>query len=332
MIKYRIKMIAAGIVALFGIDAFAEPVGFESLPIEMVHEVSKHLPLADAKNRRLVNHFVNGGVELNKTGRIFDRAEFLEKLEKIERLLELEQYIPLTESKSSYGKLWNRLRNKAQNLISHIGISQELWVEVMGNNPSHFKEQRYCPATHRSIQVSKRNGEIEKIELCPELPVEMVQARNDHERNSDEEFIARLNLAFKLAGRDIKFRRATAKEYIWADSEGGKNPKQENDPDLWKYATWYSISNKDPARDPDDNILLASGEHQPHGVKAKNKNGFGFYRSGVWEWTDNMLGLDLVGGSWSSGPENAVSGIRGGYWPSYYWYLSIGPARLVRTQ
>ena len=180
----------------------------------MVHEVSKHLPLADAKNRRLVNHFVNGGVELNKTGRIFDRAEFLEKLEKIERLLELEQYIPLTESKSSYGKLWNRLRNKAQNLISHIGISQELWVEVMGNNPSHFKEQRYCPATHRSIQVSKRNGEIEKIELCPELPVEWVQARNDQKRNSDEEFIARLNLAFKLAGKDMKFRRATAKEYI----------------------------------------------------------------------------------------------------------------------
>jgi len=199
MFKHRITMIGAGIVVLFGIDAFAEPVGFESLPIEMVHEVSKHLPLADAKNLRLVNHFVNGGVELNKTGRIFDRAEFLEKFKKIERLLELEQYIPLTESKQ---------------LISHIGISQELWVEVMGNNPSNFKEQKYCPATHRSIQVSKRNGEIEKIELCPELPVEWVQARNDQKRNSDEEFIARLNLAFKLAGKDMKFRRATAKEYI----------------------------------------------------------------------------------------------------------------------
>jgi len=173
-----------------------------------------------------------GGIELNKTGRIFDRAEFLEKFEKIERLLELENYIPLTESESSYGKFWNWRRNKAQNLISHIGTSQELWVEVMGNNPSNFKEQKYCPATHRSIQVSKRNGEIEKIELCPELPVEWVQARNDQKRNSDEEFIARLNLAFKLAGKDMKFRRATAKEYIWADSEGNKNPKQENDPDL----------------------------------------------------------------------------------------------------
>ena len=72
-----------------------------------------------------------------------------------------------------------------------------------------------------------------------------------------------------------------------------------------------------------------SGMRQPHGVKAKKPNNFGFYRSGVWEWTENEnrgSRRGLVGGSWRDDPERAASGFRISGWAGTGTTMSAPPA------
>ena len=157
----------------------------------------------------------------------------------------------------------------------------------------------------------QEDGSTKKVEMCSDFPVDSVQAQNDGRKNSDEEFINKLNRVYEILGLDTRYRRATAEEFEWADTEGGMAPKLNND-DLWRYATYRDISDKDPTQHPDQSPLLFSKEKQSHGVNVKEANVFGFRRSGLWEWTDNMVGADrvLVGGSWDYCRECAVSGIR----------------------
>ena len=158
-----------------------------------------------------------------------------------------------------------------------------------------------------------------------------VQARNDGRENSDEEFLIRLNQIYQEKGLSTQFRRATAEEYEWAETEGGQKRRSMNDPDFGEYVTYEGISDKAPL---DLSQPSPSGEHQTHGVNAKRANNFGFYRSGVWEWTENMSDWGdrvLVGGSWDYYPECAASGYRISRWADYQSYR-VGPARLVRTE
>jgi formylglycine-generating enzyme required for sulfatase activity len=134
-----------------------------------------------------------------------------------------------------------------------------------------------------------------------------------------EEFLIELNLVFRKAEMNVQFRRQTIKEYEWAETNGGLQPKKVSDPIFWKYATHKYNSNRDPQ---DLKQSSPSGQHQTHAVKAKlpvehilpNGKAFYFYRSGVWEWTQDAFELCsyqfLVGGSWNHLPDEAASGYR----------------------
>lgn len=280
---------------------------------------------------------------------VVGRTSPRERFERIESLLELDRYIPLLEPRLKSVSKW-KFWKKEQNLepvagptnqsISPIGVSQELWVEVMGNNPSLFTDKEYCPNTHRIVEVNIELERVEEVGICPELPVENVQAQNEEFKDSDEEFIERLNLAFSLVGRKERFRRATAEEYIWADTERDQTPKEKNG-NLWKYATYLEISDKDPTQDPKLNKRLPSQQKQTHGVKAKMPNAIGFYRSGVWEWTGTIEAVSrlrpdrlkhvLVGGSWNQSQGEAASGRKRMRW-SNLPDSDVGAGRLVMIQ
>jgi len=333
----KMLCVIAGFGTLVSGESFAVgDRGFQDLPFEIIQNIYSPMNLKERREAR-VNRLTDAvAVDLNKGDIGIVGSKFKEKFERIENLLELDQFIELpVKARTWRDWLWDSKDFGPSHAISHIGVSQELWFEVMGNNPSKFKEEKYCPdgpGKHKFGSVFKQDGTTEKVPMCPDLPVEQVQAENDGNKNSDEEFITRLNKAFELAGKDIKFRRATFKEYVWADTEGGTNPKLANDPNFWKYATHYKISNLDPTQDPDLNIRLSSNEGQTHGVKAKDGTSLGFKRSGVWEWTVDMEGSlrVFVGGSWDDLPELATSGNRGAGWPDNQ-DSNFGAARLVRT-
>lgn len=294
-------------IALIAKTGFAaEQNSFQSLPVEMVEEIFSHLSPQELRAAR-VDDRTDAIIEF------MDPNSFNKRFKRIEALLELEEFIPLPNS------------NQA---LSHIGISQELWVEVMGNNPSRFTDKKYCPNSHKIKDVYRKNGNVVKVEMCRDLPVETIKAKEGESKYSDQAFIDRLNVLYEIQKLDTRFRRATAQEYSWADEAGGIAPKQIMDTEFWKYVTYHQISDRAPL---DLSRPSPSGEHQTHGVKAKLPNILGFYRSGVWEWTDTVVDSVrvLVGGSWSTVPERAVSGFR------YLIHVgprvpAIGAARLVR--
>src|SRR5689334_14723331 len=104
MFKFGAKMISVGVLALVGVDALADSVGFENFPWEIVGEVSRHVSLEDARNMRLVNKFTSSRVADKNSNQIFNPAKFEKKFENIERLLELENYISLPNLKQSQWK------------------------------------------------------------------------------------------------------------------------------------------------------------------------------------------------------------------------------------
>jgi len=309
----------ASMTALAAGESFAleGQAGFQNLPVEMIEEIFSYRNREERRGARFFGREADAIIVGMSNGEIGIRgSKFKEKVEKIEELLELDQFISLREMPEVI----------TNDTISHIGVSQELWFEVMGNNPSAFKEKKYCPETYKVL---------DGIEMCSDFPVERVQAQNSRNKNSDEEFITRLNKAFKLAGKDIRFRRATVGEYNWADTAGNQNPKLANDPELWKYSSYYTISDKAPL---DLSQPSPSGEHQSHGVKAKQPNhtpdGKHFYRSSVWEWTHDTQSYtqgslrSLVGGSWAGFKEFAASDFRSAFQP-YARGSDLGSARLV---
>ena len=204
--------------------------------------------------------------------------------------------------------------------IAASGVSQKLWVEVMGNNPSKFKERKYCPDTYVEVTV---DGKI--IGMCPTLPMDKVAAESKGERDSDEEFIGSLNQIYEKAGLPTRFRRQTRAEYGFADTADGKEPKTDTQADLKDYTPYYEISNQAS--------FAPSGERQPRSILNNKANTVGFRRSGNWEWADDRDGSDraLVGGGWCSNPVNAASGYRFALVPTLR-HDRIGPSRLVRTQ
>jgi hypothetical protein len=249
------------------------------------------------------------------------------KLRRIEKLMDSDHFIPLPGS-------------SVMASISPIGVSQELWFEVMGNNPSHFKIKKFCPGldnrgevAHKALMMVKKSGEPERIEMCRHLPVERVKALSNGNKNSDEEFINQLNLLYSKSGSSVKFRRAKVEEWNYADTAGDTQPKRADDVDLWKYVTYWDISDKDPGQNPNLNLPSPSAEVQTHPVKGKQANSLGFYRNCVSEWTDDTIGSVRVdaGGSWRSSPRRAASGFRTVGLPNSR-SSSGGASRLVRAE
>ena len=171
--------------------------------------------------------------------------------------------------------------------IMDAPVTQRQWYAVTGENPSFFKQRRYCMDGHVVM-----GG----VELCPEHPVEMVSWEDI------QKFIERLKSEL-----GIRYRLPTEAEWEYAARAGtvtaysfGDNPAG-----LKEYAVYM---------DP---------QNQTRKVRSKSANSWGLYdvHGNVWEWTEDVYVEKLAGGI---GPlENTVEcrTIRGGGWFGYSDYL-----------
>jgi hypothetical protein len=294
-----------------------------SIPYELIEMIFSYLEPKDLSSSSQLNS------STYEIAHLINRKRLRNKIIRIEKLMDFDNFIPLVSPPDLAA-------------ISHIAVTQELWFEVMGNNPSKFKDFQYCPASYKALRG---------IPMCSDFPVETIQFRDDGLGNSDEEFLFRLNRLYESQGLSTRFRSATFREYNWADTEGGKTPKRSEDPEFWKFATYRAISDRDPS---DLTKPSPSGLHQTHGVQAKKSNAFGFYRSGVWEWTkdkDNTVwtasdrGDEYGADDMADQPNNSFRFLLGGSWSQYIRYSNsgftfadregaandYGAARLVKT-
>jgi formylglycine-generating enzyme required for sulfatase activity len=199
-------------------------------------------------------------------------------------------------------------------------VTQEVYARFTGKNPSHFKEQKYCPRTFKTMEI-KGN----QIPMCPDHPVEQVSW------DDAIEFVRLVN--HELQGQGYTYFLPTEAQTEYAMRGGIKTAyvSGADERDLEKYV-WYAKN---------------SGG-QTHSVRSMSSNPFGIYRGSVWEWTmdwydknyQGSSGLDptgpcsgslrvLRGGSWGGSARGCRSAYRDCYDPGLrYNYLGF---RLVRT-
>jgi hypothetical protein len=210
--------------------------------------------------------------------------------------------------------------------IAAFGIPQELWVEVMGNNPSFFKEEKHCPGPQGPHKKMIIHGVL--ISMCPEFPVETIRGTNYGKKDSDEEFIAKLNKIYEKAGRKNRFRCSRVDEYYYADTVGGASLKRESDALLDKNDPRY-LGNYTP--------YMGDEKDQPRSILENVPNALNFRRSGVQEWIMNnnfkSNPRNLVGSSYGhtsdiADSKNPPLSIWSGMEPVKY----VGPCRLVRVK
>ena len=168
-------------------------------------------------------------------------------------------------------------------------VTQSQWFDVMGDNPSYFKEKKYCD-DHQVV-----NG----VELCPNNPVEKV-AWNDV-----RQYIKKLNDGISGCHgmpRDASgcYRLPTEAEWGFAARGGTTSAHSFNEGIIDDYA-WY----------------LGNSDGQTHPVGLSRKNPYDLYdmHGNVWEWVQDRYRKTLPGGTdplhVSSGPYRII---RGGSW------------------
>jgi hypothetical protein len=175
----------------------------------------------------------------------------------------------------------------------------------MGNNPSFFSEDRFCKTTI-----------VNGVRICPDFPADSVRFRDEHHKDSVQEFLRVLHRIFKKANLDAQFRVMTRSEFVWAARGGtettyvsGASPA-----DLWKYTTYSEIAALDPEKDPQLRVPSYSRCLQTCSVRLKAANSYGFRRSGLWEWTFDPDVVSFVD----------VGRSRYGYLNGGSWYVPAG--------
>ena len=152
-------------------------------------------------------------------------------------------------------------------------VTQQMWFDVMKENPSHFKTSEYC----------NNHLKIDGEDLCPDHPVEKVSW------NDVQVYVERLNKAEGLTGcrgtpRDPKgcYRLPTEAEWEYAVREGmttaylfGKTPRA-----YWKEYGWNSNDRTQPAK-----------------TKIANSYGLHDMRGNVWEWVQDSFSEDAPEGT-----------------------------------
>ena len=146
-------------------------------------------------------------------------------------------------------------------------VTQRMWVEVMGENPSRFQAPGHC-RNHKNI-----NG----VPLCPDLPVEGVGA------DSVRKFIQKLNRELGITDSERMYRLPSEAQWEYAARAGTTTayPRGAGSMDLWKYATFIENS---------------GGQTRP--VRSTRPNLWGLYdmRGNVWELTENTYSEVLPDG------------------------------------
>ena len=230
---------------------------------------------------------------------------------------------PLSEKDQDEDELLHQVTLTKDFEIGSTEVTQLQWVVVMGSNPSHFKEESYCPESYMEI-----NG----VSLCSDFPVESVSW------NAVKEYISAYN---KRAKDNFTYRLPTETEWEFAARAGTSTAYSfgNSSSELTDYA-WFSEN---------------SGE-QTRAVATKKPNPLGIYdvHGNVWEWVEdwydgpypnssvtnprslNPRGLISIfsriirGGSWRSDKAHYLrSANRNGGKPDLHW-SRVG-FRLVRT-
>ncbi len=162
-------------------------------------------------------------------------------------------------------------------------VTQAMYFEMTGINPSKFKNQEYCPLSFES-RISHTTGRVET--LCPNNPVEKVSF------NDVKNFIAFLN-----AKTEMNYRLPTEAEWEYAARAGSQSTYSfgDNATLLSEYAIYSGNS--------------GSKTHPVGAMRnyANNPNHNGIYDmyGNVWEWTQDWYN------AWTSGRVNPTGHFTG---------------------
>ena len=171
--------------------------------------------------------------------------------------------------------------------IMDTPVTQSMWYEIMGENPSFYSYKEYCN-NHKSM-----GG----VGMCPDLPVERVSW------NNIQRFLKKLNYSLGLSRKDgyglpteaqweYAVRAGTRTAYWFGDDPG----------DLDQYA-WYG----------------SNSGNQTRPVRSKRPNPWGLYdmHGNVSEWVRDYHSEQLMGGlNPLQANRSSLHVIRGGNWGS----------------
>ena len=165
--------------------------------------------------------------------------------------------------------------------IQSTEVVQEVYVRVMGKNPSRFQREKNCPGTHQVI------GEIK---LCPLLPVENVSWRDV------QEFLEKLN---QTIGDGYTYRLPTDSEWEYAARAKTETAYFFGDDisDLERYA-WYWRNSFERTHAAGIASANPWGLHDVYGNVAEWVQD-DFFQSGDDSWPLYNI---VRGGSWISDP------------------------------
>ncbi|MBJ00754.1 MAG: hypothetical protein CME67_05930 [Halobacteriovoraceae bacterium] len=188
-------------------------------------------------------------------------------------------------------------------------VTQSMYFEVTGRNPSHFKKQIYCPNSFET-RVSHTTGFYEY--LCPNNPVDSVNY------NDVLNFISTLN-----ARTGKNYRLPTEAEWEFAARAGSETA----------YSFGEGPANLSAHAIFEGNLGDRTHEVAPIRTYSNLPNAFGLFdmHGNVWEWTQDWYEQDPTGTIDPVGPgAGSVRVIRGGSWvysPGFLRSASRGNSR-----